>query len=626
MDKQIDTTFFSKLLTHANMGWWEADLENESYVCSKYISDILELGEDGVISFEDFNKHIVKEEQRHTTIHFFNKENQTEVVYLLNTPKGTVWLRSKVCFHETDKNGKTKVYGIAEAQDGPDMASAYQALQHNERLLYNIYKNLPVGIELYDKNGILIDLNEKETDIFHLVRKSDLLGINIFENPIFPEEMKEKLRKHENADFSFRYDFSKIGNYYPNQKKEGTIDLVTKVTTLYDENHQPSNYLLINTDRTEATIAYNKIQEFESFFELVGDYSKVGYATYNLLNKKGYAQHSWYRNIGEQAGTPVSEIIGVYKHLHPEDRISIIEFLNNARKGDSTKFNRKVRILRENGNITWTHVNLLVKTYAPQDNIIELICINYDITDLKKTEEMLIKARDKAEVSDRLKSAFLANMSHEIRTPLNAIVGFSGLLTCTDNIEEKEQYCKLINHNNELLLKLINDILDLSKIESGHVELQPTWFNLSDLINENVIEYKRQPPFGIKLRTQTPTTDYQVELDKLCLKQVLNNLISNALKNTSQGHIEISYEVNTEGVTICVADTGRGIPRDKTEKIFERFEKLDPFAQGAGLGLAICKLIVEKMGGKITVDSQIGVGSIFKVELPCRTRIVGLNY
>lgn len=134
--------------------------------------------------------------------------------------------------------------------------------------------------------------------MFHLNKKEEILGINIFENPIFPEEMKKKLRRNEDADFTFRYDFSKVGSYYQTEKREGTIDLVTKVTTLYDDNHQPINYLLINADKTEMTVAYNKIQEFESFFELIGDYAKVGYAHYNIKTQKGYAQKSWYKNIG----------------------------------------------------------------------------------------------------------------------------------------------------------------------------------------------------------------------------------------------------------------------------------------------------------------------------------------
>ena len=622
MNRLQDFTFFSQLMANANMGWWKANLSTANYECSDFIVELLGLDQTGVISFEDFNKRILKEEQRPTTVHSFGVHQRPEAVYLLDTVKGPVWVRSKVCFQETDENGNEIIYGISEVQDGPDMASAYQALQYSERLLSNIFKYLPIGIELYDMDGVLVDLNDKELEMFHIEKKEDVLGINIFDNPIFPKEMKERLKKNEDADFTFRYDFSKVGSYYQNTQKQGTIDLVTKVTTLYDSEHQPINYLLINADKTETTVAYNKIQEFEEFFELVGDYAKVGYAHFNVLSGHGYAQKSWYRNVGEADETPLSDIFGTYRHFHPDDRALLIRFLDDARKGLTTKLSKEMRVLREDGTYTWTHVNLLVKKYAPQDRIIEIISINYDITELKRTEEMLVKARDKAEASDRLKSAFLANMSHEIRTPLNAIVGFSSLLTSTENAAEKELYNSLIGHNNKLLLNLINDVIDLSKIESGYLELRPDWVNLTELLDESVAEYAHQVPSGVELLTNYPAHDSLVELDSLRIKQILSNFLSNALKNTTTGHVEVFYEVDHQSVRIGVKDTGRGIPQNMLEKIFERFEKLDSFAQGAGLGLSICKLIVEKMNGRVLVDSQLGIGTTFVIELPCRSMLV----
>ena len=622
MNRLQDFTFFSQLMANANMGWWKANLSTANYECSDFIVELLGLDQTGVISFEDFNKRIQKEEQLSTTVHSYGVYQRPEVVYLLDTVKGAVWVRSKVCFQETDEDGNEIIYGISEVQDGPDMASAYQALQYSERLLSNIFKYLPIGIELYDMDGVLVDLNDKELEMFHIEKKEDVLGINIFENPIFPKEMKERLKKNEDADFTFRYDFSKVGSYYQNTQKQGTIDLMTKVTTLYNSEHQPINYLLINADKTETTVAYNKIQEFEEFFELVGDYAKVGYAHFNILSGHGYAQKSWYRNVGEADEAPLSDIFGTYRHFHPDDRTLLIRFLDDARKGLTTKLSKEMRVLREDGTYTWTHVNLLVKKYAPQDRIIEIISINYDITELKRTEEMLVKARDKAEASDRLKSAFLANMSHEIRTPLNAIVGFSSLLTSTESAAEKELYNSLIGHNNKLLLNLINDVIDLSKIESGYLELRPDWVNLTELLDESVAEYAHQVPSGVELLTNYPAHDSLVELDSLRIKQILSNFLSNALKNTATGHVEVFYEVDHQSVRIGVKDTGRGIPQNMLEKIFERFEKLDSFAQGAGLGLSICKLIVEKMNGRVLVDSQLGIGTTFVIELPCRSMLV----
>lgn len=601
------------------MGWWEANLATECYTCSEYISEILNLDETGTISFEDFNKRILNEEQGPTTVRSFDVQSMSEVVYLLKTQKGSVWMRSKICFREVDDKGNTIVYGIAEMQDGPDTAIACQALQRSERLLHNIYKNLPVGIELYNKEGVLVDLNDKELDLFHVDSKEELLGINIFENPVFPEEMKERLRNNEDADFTFRYDFSKLGEYYSNNKAEGTIDLVTKVTTLYDENHNPVNYLLINADKTETTVAYNKIQEFEEFFELIGDYAKVGYAHFNILSKQGHAQKSWYKNIGEESGTPLSEIIGTYKSFHPDDRDLILQFFEEVQKGNADKLSHKIRVFRENGECTWTHVNLFVRKYAPQDKVIELISINYDITDLKQIEEMLVNERDRAEASDRLKSAFLANMSHEIRTPLNAIVGFASMLVEEDDKKERQGYIEIMQENTELLLQLISDILDLSKIEAGTLDFNMGYLNIKDFCEDILrgYEIKEDKPVPVLLASNLP--DYRIYTDKKRLMQVVTNFINNALKFTSEGQITLEYHFkeDTNEIEFSVTDTGIGIAPDAVGQVFDRFVKLNTFSKGTGLGLSICRSIIEHLGGTIGVESEVGVGSRFWFTHPC---------
>ena len=599
-------------MNKANIGWWEADLKAKTYKCSELISQLLGIGEDGLISFEDFNKRILKEDQGYATFPSFDKLQQTvEEIYLFDTPKGHVWIRSKACFQETDENGNTKVYGIAETQEGIHIASAHQALQNSERILHNIYKNLPVGIELYDKDGQMVDLNKKDMEMFRISNKEDILGVNIFENPILPEEIKQKIRDNENADFTFRYDFSKINKYYQPDSTTGFIDLTTKVTTLYDHNHAPINYLLINVDKTEDTIAYNKIQEFESFFDLVGDYAKVGYAHFDALSRDGYALRSWYMNVGEEEGTPLPEIIGIHSHFHPEDRAVMIDFLDKVIKGESSKLSRDVRIRRADGNYTWTRVNVLVRNYQPQDNIIEMLCINFDITELKETERMLIGAKEKAEEADRLKSAFLANMSHEIRTPLNAIVGFSSLLEEAEDAEEKHLYITIIEENNKLLLQLISDILDLSKIEAGTFDIIPEQVDAQQLCNEllQAMQVKATEQVEILLAPELPELTFTS--DKNRLYQVLLNFITNALKFTSEGSIVIDYRINGNEVRFSVQDTGMGIEPEKQEAIFTRFVKLNNFIAGTGLGLSICQSIVTQLGGKIGVESKPGEGSCF---------------
>ena len=610
--KQKEYTFLQKLLNKANMGWWEADLKTESYVCSEFISRLLGIDEDGVISFEDFNKRILREDQHHTTSYSFDKLQQSiEEVYLLDTPHGEVCIRSKICFQETDGEGNTKIYGIAETQDGPRMASAYQALQNSERILHNIYKNLPVGIELYNKDGYLLDLNKKELEMFHITHKEKVIGINIFENPALPEEIKLKIRDNEEVEFTFQYDFSKIKGYYESEKTSGFINLTTRITTLYDHDRQPINYLLINVDKTENTIAYNKIQEFKNFFELVGDYAKVGYAHFDALSRNGYALSSWYKNVGEEEGTPLPEIIGIHSHFHPEDRAVMLDFLAKVVKGESTKLCRDVRIRRADGSYTWTRVNVLVRNYRPQDNVIEMLCINFDITQLKETEQMLIKAKEKAEEADRLKSAFLANMSHEIRTPLNAIVGFSSMLEEAEDQEEKHQYITIIEDNNKLLLQLISDILDLSKIEAGTFDIIPERVNAKQLCNDlfQAMQMKTSPQVELRLKDNLPELTFTS--DKNRLYQVLLNFVTNALKFTSEGNITIDYQIDGNEVKFSVQDTGMGIEPEKQEAIFTRFVKLNSFIPGTGLGLPICQSIVTQLGGKIGVESEPGRGACF---------------
>ena len=534
-----------------------------------------------------------------------------EEVYLLDTTQGEVWIRSKRCFQETDEEGNTKIYGIAETQDGPRMASAYQALQNSERILHNIYKNLPVGIELYNKDGYLIDLNKKELEMFHITHKEKVIGINIFENPALPEEIKLKIRDNEEVEFTFQYDFSKIKGYYESEKTSGFINLTTRITTLYDHDRQPINYLLINVDKTENTIAYNKIQEFKNFFELVGDYAKVGYAHFDALSRDGYALSSWYKNVGEEEGTPLPEIIGIHSHFHPEDRAVMLDFLAKVVKGESTKLCRDVRIRRADGSYTWTRVNVLVRNYRPQDNVIEMLCINFDITQLKETEQMLIKAKEKAEEADRLKSAFLANMSHEIRTPLNAIVGFSSMLEEAEDQEEKHQYITIIEDNNKLLLQLISDILDLSKIEAETFDIIPERVNAKQLCNDlfQAMQMKTSPQVELRLKDNLPELTFTS--DKNRLYQVLLNFVTNALKFTSEGNITIDYQIDGNEVKFSVQDTGMGIEPEKQEAIFTRFVKLNSFIPGTGLGLSICQSIVTQLGGKIGVESEPGKGSCF---------------
>ena len=387
---------------------------------------------------------------------------------------------------------------------------------------------------------------------------------------------------------------------------------------LYDSQNQFSNYLFINIDTTETTSAYTKIQEFEHLFLLIGDYAKVGFAHFNVMTRDGYAQDTWYRNLGEKENTPMPQVIGVYSHVHPEDCAVLKQFVGQVKEGKATSLSKEVRVNRGNGKYSWTSINVMVRDYRPQDGVIEMLCINYDITPLKETEQKLIIARDKAEELDRLKSAFLANMSHEIRTPLNAIVGFSSILAEDVSEEERIEYLSIISKNNDILLQLINDILDLSKIEAGTLEYVYANIDVNKMLSEiEQAARMRQPNANVAICAVMPMPDLLLYTDQRRITQVLNNFISNAMKFTNTGSITFGYEEPKDGyIRFFVTDTGTGIPPEKVADIFNRFVKLDSFKQGTGLGLAISQNIVKELKGEIGVLSELGKGSTFWFTLP----------
>ena len=482
--------------------------------------------------------------------------------------------------------------------------------------LQNIYKNLPAGIELYDKDGFMTDLNDKEMEIFGLRHKEDVIGLNLFDNPLLPQGLKDKLKAGAPIDMSFNYDFGRLDGYY-STSRTGTISLISKFAPLYDALGNLINILLINIDNTETTNAYSKIQDFEEFFTLIGNYAKVGYAHFNALKCDGYAVNSWYRNVGEKEGTPLNEIIKVHSHFHPDDRRMMLRFFDQVLIREASHLRRDVRILREDGTYTWTRVNVMVRDFRPEDGIIDMVCVNYDITELKETERKLIAARDKAEELDRLKSAFLANMSHEIRTPLNAIVGFSSLLTETEDMKDRKQYMAIVQENTELLLQLISDILDLSKMESGAFEFVKSDTDVNLLCSEIIRSLRMKVPAGVELVFEECLPGCHVWADKNRLNQVISNFINNALKFTFSGSITLGYYRQTDGyLRFYVRDTGMGIPRNKIKTVFDRFVKLNSFVHGTGLGLSICKSLVEQMGGTIGVESEEGEGSCFWFTYP----------
>jgi PAS domain S-box-containing protein len=308
-----------------------------------------------------------------------------------------------------------------------------------------------------------------------------------------------------------------------------------------------------------------------------------------------------------------------FSKVHKEDRERVRAAYRNLIEGHTEKVCEEFRVVsNESGHwhMEWVEAQATVETRDCDGRPLSLVGTSLVISERKQMEQELLTARDRAEESNRLKSAFLANMSHEIRTPLNAIVGFSGILASTEEEQEKQEYVSIIENNNALLLQLIGDILDLSKIEAGTLDFIHTDFDLNELMREkeNVIRMKVRE--GVELLFEQKYEQCSVCTDRNRLSQVIINLLTNAAKFTQTGSIRFGYEMRDRELYFWVSDTGSGIPADKTEQVFERFVKLNTFKQGTGLGLSICKMIVEHLGGRIGVESEEGKGSKFWFILP----------
>ena len=511
--------------------------------------------------------------------------------------------------------GKDEIVGLF--LDSTGSVQANRALDRSEKLFQNIFANIPAGVEIYDKDGYLIDLNNKDLEIFGVVNKSDVIGVNFFDNPNVPQNIRDRVRNEDLVDFRLNYSFEQAGGYYETSRSN-VIELYSKVSKLYDNEGNFSGYILISIDNTERIDAMNRIRDFENFFLMISDYAKVGYAKLNLLNRKGYAIKQWYKNLGEEEDTLLDEVVGVYTQMHPEDRKRFLDFYDEVRDGKRRHFQGEMRIRRPGTKNEWNWVssNVMVTNYKPEENEIEIIGINYDITELKETEAELIQARDKAEMMDRLKSAFLANMSHEIRTPLNAIVGFSDLLVETEELSERQEYIKIVRENNDLLLQLISDILDLSKIEAGTFEFTSGDVDVNLLCEDIVRSMGMKAKEEVELVLDNHLPVCHVISDRNRIHQVISNFVNNAMKFTSEGSIHVGYKLKDGELEFYVEDTGIGIEKEQLPHIFERFVKLNSFVHGTGLGLSICQSIVEQLGGRIGVDSEKGKGSRFWFTIP----------
>ena len=415
--------------------------------------------------------------------------------------------------------------------------------------------------------------------------------------------------------------------------KNVTINFNCRIKTKYDETWQYCDFMGVPFDQDENgdIIRYTgfrqnipKIQQLnrelkERNYKIELSFKTVGmsYWGFDVKSLKFSAFNDPINDFySEKTITPEDYL----NATHPDDVVFVRKYMEHMFRGIDKDFNVKYRS-KTKWDDEWQTL-LVTGIQVERDkegHVTRYTGITINNTKWEKMIQQLKELKEKAELSDRLKSAFLANMSHEIRTPLNAIVGFSELMVTCDDPEEKKEYINIIQSNNELLLRLINDILDLSKIESGIIERRKENFNLAKVCNELfvTIQAKMTNP-NVELRLDGPNSECWVLLDRNRLKQVWMNFLTNAVKCTKSGYIKMGYGIEREGLRIYVEDTGIGIPDDLHDKVFTRFEKLNEFSQGTGLGLTISRAIVEAAGGEVGFTSKLGVGSTFWAWLPLR--------
>lgn len=415
--------------------------------------------------------------------------------------------------------------------------------------------------------------------------------------------------------------------------KNVTINFTCRIQTKYDETWQYCDFMGVPFDQDENgdIIRYTgfrqnipKIQQLnrelkERNYKIELSFKTVGmsYWGFDVKSLKFSAFNDPINDFySEKTITPEDYL----NATHPDDVVFVRKYMEHMFRGIDKDFNVKYRS-KTKWDDEWQTL-LVTGIQVERDkegHVTRYTGITINNTKWEKMIQQLKELKEKAELSDRLKSAFLTNMSHEIRTPLNAIVGFSELMVTCDDPEEKKEYINIIQSNNELLLRLINDILDLSKIESGIIERRKENFNLAKVCNELfvTIQAKMTNP-NVELRLDGPNSECWVLLDRNRLKQVWMNFLTNAVKCTKSGYIKMGYGIEREGLRIYVEDTGIGIPDDLHDKVFTRFEKLNEFSQGTGLGLTISRAIVEAAGGEVGFTSKLGVGSTFWAWLPLR--------
>lgn len=511
-------------------------------------------------------------------------------------------------------------YVILTVHDISEERALESSLKHSNEKFLCFFDNVTVGCAICDKEGTLIEVNDAYVDYMGLESKGDAVNqLNIYTNPCINPEFKEMMKSGIPVSGEVKYDYELINQVYVKSRHKDVHYFRFIVNYLRDAAGNVENILII---WVENTLIHKTLRQNKSFREMISaasSASNIGFSSINLLKNEQLVTPEYLKNLGVSSEIDLNTIFSHMKYVDTDTsrQQEFTEYVEKARHEKVKPLERNIHLI-VNGEPRWIKQFLIQQTFDPDNGNIVLLGVNVDINEQKKTEEALREAKEKAESSDKLKSAFVANMSHEIRTPLNAIVGFANLLVTSEDKEDFDSFKQIIEQNSNQLLQLIGDILDLSKIESDTLDF--VWSN----VNVNAMMYELEKIFQMRnaanpdvvIKCVASVGDCMIRTDRQRLIQVVSNLMTNAIKFTTQGSIIMGYEKRKEEIYFYVTDTGCGIPEESQSQVFERFVQLDSFKQGTGLGLPICSSIIRAMGGKIGVKSKPGGGSTFWFILP----------
>lgn len=489
-----------------------------------------------------------------------------------------------------------------------------------------IFGDLPVGIEVYSKEGILVWMNERTCQTFGVVDKRAVIGSTpIMDNPVIPDAVKKAFQRQRKIQVDFDYDFSIVcrTGFYNTRCTSEVKRISCKGTPVFGSDGKMQNYVFIMNDISREHEYSVKLKESAQLAHQAIQASGLVHWRYDNRIRRFSSYNDPVTNFDSSVWLTPEDYLGT---VHPDDRPGIMDYLRMMDDGAdfSDEAPMRVKTTYDDG---WQDCVVTGTSFLKDHSTGKVLLytgFRRNVTSWKKMVNELSEAKERAERSDKLKSAFLANISHEIRTPLNAIIGFSNLLTNTDKKEEIAEYQRIIVTNSDLLLRLINDILDLSKIEAGFIDRQLSEFDLSVYFDElygSVRQAMANP--SVELVCDNPYESCLVRMDANRLAQVVLNYATNAIKCTYRGEIRMGYRRQGEGIYFYVSDTGIGIPDKDKPRLYRRFEKLNEFAQGTGLGLVICKVVTEASGGRVGFESEEGVGSTFWSWVPCEIMRIG---